>query len=99
MFCDTSALTTLGYSLWMFGRAPAELAALAEDRYDAVILCCPDFPFVQDGTRRDENFRRAQHDWYLGQLAERDLAYVELGGALGERIARARQWLGGRPWH
>ena len=33
---------------------------LAARRYDALVLCRPDFPFVQDGTRRDGDFRDRQ---------------------------------------
>ncbi|HUG12762.1 MAG TPA: AAA family ATPase, partial [Opitutaceae bacterium] len=66
LFCDTSPLTTLFYSHHMFGKADPELGRLAERRYDLTILCMPDFPFVQDGTRQPEGFRDLQHQWYLG---------------------------------
>ncbi len=64
LFCDTSPLTTAGYGLWMFGRIQPELARLAARQYDATILCKPDFPFVQDGSRREAAFRDQQHAWY-----------------------------------
>jgi HTH-type transcriptional regulator, transcriptional repressor of NAD biosynthesis genes len=41
----------------MFGQAAADLVQLAQRRYDTMFLCSPDFPFVQDGTRRDAAFR------------------------------------------
>jgi HTH-type transcriptional repressor of NAD biosynthesis genes len=68
LFCDTSPLTTAGYAGWMFGRVDPELATLANRPYDAIVLCRPDFPFVQDGTRRDEAFRLQQHRWYQEQI-------------------------------
>jgi NadR type nicotinamide-nucleotide adenylyltransferase len=88
IFCDTSPLTTLFYSLDLFGRADPALEALAERRYDQYVLCAPDFPFVQDGTRRDEDFRRRQHDWYLQQLNQRGIDYVLATGPIEARIAQ-----------
>ncbi len=69
LVCDTTPLTTLFYSHAMFGCAEPALDALAGRAYDLVVLCEPDFPFVQDGTRRDESFRMRQHRWYEAELA------------------------------
>lgn len=82
---DTSPLTTLFYSLDLFRRADPELQALAARRYDQVIVCAPDFPFVQDGTRRDAAFRAHQHDWYLQELRERNIPHQIASGTLQER--------------
>lgn len=92
--CDTSPLTTLFYSGELFGRAHAELARLAERRYDAVFLCAPDFPFVQDGTRQGAAFRARQHAWYLTELARRGMPYVELAGSVARRLATVLQIIG-----
>jgi NadR type nicotinamide-nucleotide adenylyltransferase len=89
LVCDTSPLTTLLYSRHLFGRAEPELEALADRRYAAVLLCAPDFPFVQDGTRQDAAFREWQHRWYLGELAARGWPFTLLTGTLDERIAQA----------
>jgi HTH-type transcriptional repressor of NAD biosynthesis genes len=94
VFCDTSPLTTLFYSQEMFGRAEPELELAAQRPYDSVILCAPDFPFVQDGTRRDDAFRRQQHAWYESELAARGVAYVLVRGSLETRIALVRGLLG-----
>ncbi|MCW4455985.1 AAA family ATPase [Flavobacterium sp. MXW15] len=88
LFCDTTPLTTLGYSLSMFGRADPALQRLAERRYHALFLCAPDIPFDQDGTRRDAAFRERQHRWYLQQLERRGWAHTLLRGSLDERIAQ-----------
>ncbi|TWI66489.1 NadR type nicotinamide-nucleotide adenylyltransferase [Pseudoduganella lurida] len=85
--CDTTPLTTLFYSLDLFGRADPELERLARRPYDAVFLCAPDFAFVQDGTRREPAFRLQQHAWYVCQLHERGVPYVELAGTIEERLA------------
>lgn len=86
LICDTSPLTTLFYSLAMFGRAEEELARLARRPYDLVVLCALDVPFVQDGTRQDEAFRARQHGWYLERLAQTGQAWVEVGGSVEERV-------------
>lgn len=92
--CDTSPLTTLFYSGELFGRADAELGRLAERKYDAVFLCAPDFPFVQDGTRQGAAFRARQHAWYLGELARRRVPYVELTGSVARRLATVMHTIG-----
>jgi NadR type nicotinamide-nucleotide adenylyltransferase len=94
LFCDTSPLTTLFYSHQMFGKAEPTLERLAERRYDFTILCAPDFPFVQDGTRHPEDFRKRQHRWYLNELAKRGITYQLVTGSLDARISQLRQLLG-----
>jgi len=93
LFCDTSPLTTAGYGLWMFGRIQPELAKLASREYHAVILCKPDFPFVQDGSRREAAFRDQQYAWYREQTATFKCPVLEVAGSVRERVARAAQWL------
>jgi NadR type nicotinamide-nucleotide adenylyltransferase len=85
-FCDTSPLTTLFYSVDMFGRADPALERLAERSYDLYVLCAPDFPFVQDGTRRGEDFRQRQHDWYVRELTKRGQYFVLATGPLDARV-------------
>lgn len=84
--CDTSPLTTLFYSLHLFGRVDPALERMAEREYDLTVLCPPDFDFVQDGTRHGGSFREMQHAWYLRQLAERGIPYILAPGTLRERI-------------
>lgn len=93
LICDTSPLTTLLYCRDLFGRADPELERLAAHRYDHVFLCAPDFPFVQDGTRRDEAFRQRQHAWYVRELEMRGIAYTLLKGDTWQRLANAQRTL------
>lgn len=93
LFCDTSPLTTYFYCVEMFGRAEAELADLADHAYDLVVLCAPDFPFIQDGTRRDDTFRLRQHAWYQAELARRGIAYAGASGPVGDRVRQVAQLL------
>jgi HTH-type transcriptional regulator, transcriptional repressor of NAD biosynthesis genes len=93
LFCDTSPLTTLGYSHWMFGKVHPELSLLARRQYDAVVICSSDFPFVQDGTRRDETFRQRQQRWYQEQAAVMDCPILEVTGCVPERVTQVVEWL------
>jgi NadR type nicotinamide-nucleotide adenylyltransferase len=87
LFCDTSPLTTLLYSQEMFGQAEPRLEELARRPYHHTFLLAPDFPFVQDGTRREEGFRDRQHAWYLQALA--GTPYHVLTGTVAQRIEQA----------
>lgn len=93
LLCDTSPLTTLMYCRDLFGRADPGLERLAARRYDHVFLCAPDFPFVQDGTRRDEAFRQHQHQWYRSELSARGVPFTLLQGPFEQRAAQAVQVL------
>ena len=94
LVCDTSPLTTLFYSRRMFGRAEAELETLAGRAYSHVLLCAPDIPFVQDGTRQDAAFRAEQHAWYLEELRRRGVRHRLVGGGPQARLREALDWIG-----
>jgi len=93
LFVDTSPLTTLFYSLHLFGKADPELFWLSHRRYDLIFLCAPDFPFVQDGWREGGGLRENQHEWYLKTLAERKSDFILLEGNLDERIKKVKSVL------
>jgi len=93
LVCDGSALTTLFYSENDYGKVDPVVARLAARRYAHTFVCAPDFPFVQDGTRRDAAFRQRQHDWFLRTLAQAGVAYTVLHGALDERVQAALRLL------
>lgn len=95
LVCDTTPLTTLLYAHAMFGDADPELERLAERLYHHVLLCAPDVPFVQDGTRRDDAFRQWQHAWYVRSLEARRIPYTLIRGHGQERTAMARRAVGG----
>jgi NadR type nicotinamide-nucleotide adenylyltransferase len=93
LFCDTSPLTTFFYSHDMFGSAEPALTALAGRPYAFTVVCAPDIPFVQDGTRRDTAFRDHQHARYLDTLARAGRPFAVVGGSLPSRVARVRDLL------
>jgi HTH-type transcriptional repressor of NAD biosynthesis genes len=89
LVCDTTALTTLVYSLLDHGCAEPELQMLARRPYDAALVCTPDFDFVQDGARRDDGWRRAQHAKTLQLLQEYRQSYELLTGNESQRLQQA----------
>ena len=93
LICDTSPLTTLFYSHAMFGRGDENLEQLALRPYHLVVLCAPDIPFVQDGTRRDEAFRLQQQAWYLERLTKMGQSWIAVGGSVEERVAAVEKRL------
>ena len=100
LVCDTTPLTTLQYCLHDHGHAPAELHALARRPYDVTVLCQPDFDFVQDGCRRDDGFRAAQHAWTLARLADMGVSPLVVRGSADTRLAQVLAHLArhaGRP--
>jgi len=91
LFCDTSPLTTRFYSKYLFGRVDPELERLSIRSYDAVMLCAPDFPFVQDGTRQPESFRTLQHEWYVRELTTLQIPFYLLEGDITARVATVKR--------
>ncbi|MES2440055.1 MAG: ATPase, partial [Verrucomicrobiota bacterium] len=69
-----------------------ELEALARRTYQHLLLCADDFPFVQDGTRRDAGFRTKGQKWYLEKLATSCHHLVH--GCQQSRIAGSRAVIG-----
>ena len=88
IICDTTPLTTLQYCLHDHGHAPPELYALSRRRYDVTVVCEPDFDFVQDGCRRDDVFRQAQHAWALAQLQAQGVTHLSVRGSVVARVAQ-----------
>ncbi len=93
LICDTSPLTTLFYSLHLFAHADPRLERLAEREYDAIVLCEPDFPFVQDGTREGVALRHAQHAWYERELERRGWSFTRACGKPAERVRQIASML------
>lgn len=95
VICDTTPLTTLFYSYsWYNGFVDEELIKLAFDRpYSLYVLCAPDIPFDQDGTRIGEEFRMEAHMWYQEILTEREIPYIVVEGTTEGRVAKVMKEL------
>lgn len=90
LICDTSPLTTYWYSIQMFQMASQlVIQAVLEHDYDYVFLCDPGIEFVQDGTRRDADFRTEGHRFYIEYLNNFSIPYTLLHGSNYERVGQA----------
>lgn len=87
LICDTSPLTTVFYSQELFGRVEEELSRMADRHYDLILLCAPDFAFVQDGTRKDQAFRLRQHRWYVEKMRHWGETHHDMVGSPEQRLA------------
>jgi len=86
LVCDGSALTTVFYSEDGYGKVEPAVQALAARPYAITLVCAPDFPFVQDGTRRDAAFRQRQHAWYLATLERNGIDHHVVAGSVAQRV-------------
>jgi HTH-type transcriptional regulator, transcriptional repressor of NAD biosynthesis genes len=91
LFCDTTAWTTLQWSLNSYRCADARLHELVDATMDDYTwaVCDNDFGWVQDGTRElagplSAAFQRRQ----LDDLAARGVDYVVVHGSVEQRIAQ-----------
>lgn len=63
LIADTDALTTAVWAERYLGGVPDEVLAIAASREpDLTLVCAPDLPWVQDGTRESRQERRAMHE-------------------------------------
>src|SRR5689334_2102067 len=100
LFCDTTAWTTLQWSLRSHGVADQRLHDLVDATTgDYVwVLCQDDFGWVNDGTR--EMADGEAHRFQLRQqddLERRGIPYVAASGTVEERVAAVCDALGARP--
>jgi len=86
---ETALARQVFYSQDGYGRVDPAVSRLAARRYTHTFVCAPDFPFVQDGTRRDAAFRQRQHDWFLRTLDDMGVAYTVLRGAREDRLRQS----------
>lgn len=64
LICDTDPLATHLWHRAYCGDYPEPaLTSRGDRRYDLYLLTCPDFPFMQDGTRNEER-RGLMHAWF-----------------------------------
>lgn len=88
LFTDTDALSTMLWSDELFGRVPAEVAAIAADQeFDLTLLCDVDVPFVPDPQRHfpEADARRAFFERCEQALVESRRRFVVLRGTWEER--------------
>ncbi len=88
VFVDTTPLTTLWYSIDGHGRADPELVRLSWRTYDVMLVCAPDFAFVQDGSRSSEDFRLRHDRWIRATLRARGTDFHDVRGSVAARVAQ-----------
>jgi nicotinamide riboside kinase len=97
VIADPAALVTAVYSLMYFDDdALLDEAVDSATRYDLVIWCDIDVPWVPDGLQRDgPDFRDREHA-LIGRIVEerlipRGIDVVKVSGSADERLAAARR--------
>lgn len=85
---DTDALVTAVWHERYLDRRDAELDAMVEPP-DLYLVCCPDFDWVQDGTRESHVEREGMHAAMLARAEASGAAVAVLTGSHDERIALA----------
>ncbi len=93
LFVDTNAITTmfLGYAYESDGLLElTRLARVAENRYQHVFLCDTDFPFVQDGWRDNDAWRKRAQGLIKYDLTVRGVPYTLVSGDLETRVAQVK---------
>jgi HTH-type transcriptional regulator, transcriptional repressor of NAD biosynthesis genes len=99
LFVDTNAITTM---FWCYAYEGAglpeltELARAAQTRYDHVVVCNDDIPFVQDGWRDDAVWRSRQQSLILYDLTVRGVPYTLVSGSLEDRVSQVKAVLESR---
>ena len=97
VFVDTNAITTQQYAFFFFGECPPEVQAYADrchERYAHVVVCAPDVPFDQDGTRVHPQVQRYQDGAVRNDLTIRGIPYTVVGGTVEARVAAVRRAIG-----
>ena len=97
LFCDTNAVTTQQYAFFFHGACPTRVQALAAEcrtRYAHTVVCAPDIPFDQDGTRVHPQVQQYMDGAIRNDLTIRGIPYTVVGGMLDERVAAVCRALG-----
>ena len=91
LILDTDLLSTIVYSRHYYGACPSSVEKAFEERQaDLYFLAGIDVPWVPDGDQRDRGHRREEmQNLFRQALTSRDLRFVEIQGAVEERVAKA----------
>jgi NadR type nicotinamide-nucleotide adenylyltransferase len=88
-FVDTNAFITKLFCQHYELKVPCalnDIIDLERDRYDLFILCDTDIPFVQDGTRNDDELRSVFQRKIIDHLNWRGIPYHVVSGTPAERL-------------
>ena len=88
--CDTNATATELWQKHYVGATTTEVSMIAsQDIVDLYIITADDIPFVQDGTRADEQRRSIMHQDFLAHIAASEVPYIIVSGTHSMRLAQA----------
>lgn len=88
-FVDTNAFITKLFCEHYGLEVPQKLenlVKLEKSRYDIFVVCADDIPFVQDGTRNDEELRREFQKKIIEHLSREKIEYYIVRGSLEDRM-------------
>ena len=96
LFTDTNAITTFMFSMHYHQAVHnrlAELANLAQSRYDLVFLCDIDIPYDDTWDRSGNVSRKTFQKQIIGDLLTRKIPFIILSGDLKTRVAKIKNVL------
>lgn len=98
LLCDTGLLVLRVWSEVRYGKCSSFiLDCLAQNPYDAFILCGTDIPWEYDPLREHPNYRDQLYLLYLKHLREMGLPYLEVQGGILDRQGETSQFLSSLP--
>ncbi|TPG67191.1 AAA family ATPase [Hymenobacter nivis] len=96
LVCDTNLLVIKVWAEHAFGHCPAWIAAaVAQPRYDLVLLLGVDVPWEPDPLREHPQLRQHFYDRYRDELLAGPDAFAEIWGPPAQRLAAAQQLVDG----
>jgi NadR type nicotinamide-nucleotide adenylyltransferase len=96
LFTDTNAITTFMFSMYYHQSVHprlAELANLAQSRYDLVFLCDVDIPYDDTWDRSGDVNRKTFQKTIIGDLLVRKIPHIVLSGDLATRVTTVKEIL------
>jgi len=90
LICDTEMTVLKVWSEVKYGRCGEELQAMwAERRYDLILVCRPDIPWVYDPLREHPEGREVLFERYLMALEQLGSPYMVVSGTEADRLRQA----------
>ncbi|MBT1699043.1 AAA family ATPase [Fulvivirgaceae bacterium PWU4] len=96
LFTDTNAITTFMFSHYYHGHALpalADLARVAESRYQLVFLCDTDIPYDDTWDRSGDANRKEFQQQIRADLEKRNIPFKLLSGTVDERVRAVEEAL------
>jgi HTH-type transcriptional repressor of NAD biosynthesis genes len=96
LFTDTNAITTFMFSMYYHQSVHnrlAELAKLAQTRYDLVFLCDIDIPYNDTWDRSGDVSRKTFQKQIIGDLLARKIPFIILRDDLETRVEKVKKVL------